>query len=170
MKDIFKISLDQAFVRDPTSELSPLLLSLGGAGGYDGVTMGRTVPLRKPKKKGAGGLDRVPGSHLQGVWSCRSWGLQSQVPHPLLECSHKRPSLLGSYLCFLPSLPSLEFPVQSRSKGSSSLQGWFLTSRPRRECWSLGLLISALVFFPEPSPRGGGGRLHIWVPESAGMR
>lgn len=58
MKDIFNIFLDQAFVRDPTSELSPLLLSLGGAGGYDGVTVGRTVPLRKPKKKGAGGLDQ----------------------------------------------------------------------------------------------------------------
>lgn len=29
MKGIFKISLDQAFVRDPTSELSSLLLSLG---------------------------------------------------------------------------------------------------------------------------------------------
>lgn len=59
MKDIFKISLDPAFVGDLTSELSPLLLpSLGGAGDYDGVTVGRTVPLRKPKKKGAGGLDQ----------------------------------------------------------------------------------------------------------------
>lgn len=51
MKDIFKISLDQAFVRDPTSELSPLLLSLGGAGGYNGVTVGRTEKTKEERSR-----------------------------------------------------------------------------------------------------------------------
>lgn len=103
--------------------------------------------------------------------ACRPWCLQGQVPHPLLETPQPQKAFSSGLLSLFSSFPpSLEFPVQSRSKGSSSLRGWFLTSRPRRECWSLGLLFSALVFFPEPSPRGGGGRFHIWVPESAGMR
>lgn len=54
MKDIFKISFGQAFARGgewgPTSELSPLLLSLGWRRrSYVGVIVGRTVPLRKPR-------------------------------------------------------------------------------------------------------------------------
>lgn len=166
MKDIFKISPDQVFVRDPTSELSSLLLSLG----WSGETMlelqwAGTVLLRKPKKKGAEGPDqcaREPptGCGLVGPGVSRVKFLTTPATKGLL--------FWALISVFLPSLQvwNSQFKVGLRE----AVPGWFLTSRPRRECWSLGLLFSALVFFPEPSPRGGGGRLHIWVLESAGMR
>lgn len=128
------------------------------------------LPLRKPKKKGAGGPDQSAGEPPTG---CGLVGPGVSRVRFLILCRRHQPQKAfssGLLSLFSSFPPSLEFPVQSRSKGNSSLRDWFLTSRPRRECWSLGLLFSALVFFPEPSPRGGGGRLHIWVPESAGMR
>lgn len=48
MKDIFKFSLGQVFWGTP--QVNPHYPYLGGkGGGYGAVTMGGTVPLRKPR-------------------------------------------------------------------------------------------------------------------------
>lgn len=85
-----------------------------------------------------------------------SW-VSTWRPEPQATCSFFPHSYLGS----LP--PPWSWNAQSCSV-LLSLSGTHsrpvLTSRPRRECYSPGLLFPP---FPRAKPQGGGGRVHIWM-------